>query len=186
MKLFSALLAAVALIACAGFALADETGSATAGVYVTVNPNISILPLEANVNMGTIQTGSFTGTIPWRVDANTQNVRFFAAASYLYKGDDPNNPAVPPILLNVPYGIVFTIAHGGPVGGADDVLTYQGGTDINGFPGLETITKEYESSDPGHMSQDVQMVVKWDQPDNEKPMGEYSGQVRLSGLVVLF
>lgn len=186
MKLFSALFAIVAVVAFAGIASADETASATAGVYVTVNPNISLFPLEANVNMGTIQTGSFTGTIPWRIDANTQNVRFFAAASYLYKGDDPNNPAVPPILLNVPYGIVFTIEHGNPIGGQDHILAYQGATVIDGYPGLETITKEYESSDPGHMSQEGQMVVMWDQPDNEKPMGEYSGKVRLSAIVVVF
>jgi len=177
---------AVALLALAGTVMADPTGTATTPVYVVVDPNISVQPLAPYVNMGTIQTGTFFGYIPWRIDANTQNIQVWAAASYLYKGDDPTNPTVPPIMLNQTDGIKFDIAHGGPVGGDDNILQYINAVVIDGFPGWETGMTEYESSDPGHLSQDCLMTVAWDQPDHEKPMGEYSGIVRLSSMIVLF
>lgn len=179
------LLTVVACLAFVGTASADPASYATAHVYVNVNPNIGVLPLEPSVDMGTVQTGGFMGHIPWRVDANTQYVAFWAAASGLYKGDDPFDPVVPPILLDVPAGIFIHIPDGSPIGAEDEYLPYSTGTDINGFPGLETIAVVYESSTPGHLSQDVDMTVWWLQPDPEKPMGEYSGMVRLSAMTVL-
>lgn len=178
-------LALLALMAMCGTAMADLTSHGTTDVYVVVNPNIGIVPLDLSVDMGNVQTGVFYGLIPWRVDANTQNVKFWGAASYLYKGNDPSNPAVPPINLNQTYGIHFDIAHGGPIGGEDNILAYINAVVIDGFPGWETEVVEYESSDPGHMSQDCSMQVSWIQTDPEKPMGEYSGKVRLSGMVVI-
>jgi len=178
-------LAVLAALAWGCTAWADETASGTAEVFVVVNPNIGVIPLDPSVDMGTIQMGTFTGLIPWRVDANTQNVLFWAAASYLYKGDDPTNPTVPPIMLNQTYGVHFDIAHGGPVGGEDDILSFINAVLIDDFPGWETEAVEYESSDPGHMSQDCSMTVSWDQANPERPMGEYSGKVRLYGMVVI-
>jgi hypothetical protein len=47
-----------------------------------------------------------------------------------------------------------------------------------------TETKAYESSQNNHFSQNVNVVVTWNQDDPEKPMGEYSGCVRLTALVL--
>jgi len=183
MKYFIAILACLAVVAPA---LADETADATSHVFVQVNPNVSLAPLNPHVDLGTIQTGVFQGYIPWRIDANTEDVQFWAAASNLYKGDDPSAPEVPPIPVYLSSGIQIHIPHGNPVGNQDEYLGYLGGTDINGFPGYETEQIEYESSQNGHMSQDIDMYVWWDQEDPEKPLGEYSGYVRLSAMVVLF
>ena len=186
MKRLAAFVVLALALAWVGTAMADVQNAGTADVFVTVDPNVAVRPLVPYVNMGTIQTGIFQGFIPWRIDANTQNVKFWGGASYLYKGDDPTNTTVPPIMLDLTSGIVFTIAHGGPIGGEDTKLIYLNPVDIDGFPGMGTETTEYESSDPGHMSQDCMMAVKWNQADAERPMGEYSGKVRLSAMVVVF
>jgi hypothetical protein len=183
MKYFFAILACLVI---AAPAFADESGNATAHVFVQVNPNVSLAPLDPWVDLGTVQTGVFQGFIPWRVDANTQNVQFWAAASNLYKADDPTDPTVDPIPVYLSNGIQIHIPDGGPVGQEDEYLGYVGGTDIDGYPGYETEAIEYESSQSGHMSQDIDMYVWWDQTDSEKPMGEYSGMVRLSAMIVLF
>lgn len=180
------LLAAIACFALSAQAFADETSEATAEVYVQVNPNVTLAALDEFVDLGTVQTGVFQGHIPWRVDANTQNVLFWAAASPLFKGDDPTAPSIPPIAIDEPSGIQITIPDGGPVRGEDEYLAYTGGTAIEAFPALETESVEYESSQVGHMSQDIDMYVWWNQDDPEKPIGEYSGMVRLSAMIVLF
>jgi hypothetical protein len=180
------LLAALACVALAAPAFADETSEATAEVFVQVNPNVTLEALDPFVDLGTVQTGVFQGLIPWRVDANTQNVLFWASASGLYKGDDPTDPETPPIPLDEEAGIQIHIPDGGPVRGEDEFLSYTGGTTIEDFPGLETEATEYESSQVGHLSQDIDMYVWWNQDDPEKPIGEYSGLVRLSAMIVLF
>lgn len=180
------LLAVVTCLALATPALADETGEAFAHVYVEVNPNVSVSALNPSVDLGTIQTGVFQGLIPWRVDANTQNVQFWAAASGLYKGDDYTDPETPPIPLDTASGIRIHIPDGNPVRGQDEYLDYVGDTEIEGWPGSETEAVEYESSQVGRLSQDIDMYVWWNQDDPEKPIGEYSGMVRLNAMIVLF
>jgi hypothetical protein len=186
MKRIAVLLAVALALVFSGAAMAERTASGTADVYVTVDPNIAVRPLVPSVNMGMVQMGKFIGFIPWRIDANTQNIKIWGAASYLYKGDDPTDPTVPPIMLDQTYGIHFDIADGGPIGGEDNVLQYINAVLINGFPGMETAVTEYESSTAGHLSQDCLMSVQWNQENPERPMGEYSGVVRLSTMVILF
>jgi hypothetical protein len=173
------------LLVCSSFAYADETSYATSNVYVDVVANIAVQPLAPNFGLGDIQTGDFFGEIPFRVDANTEAVTFWAEASYLYKGDDPSNPEVAPILLSQGYGTVLGFDHANPTGGGDTNLAYVGTTDIDGFLGYVTEEQTYESSQSGHFSQDGLLTVTWYQDDPEKPTGEYSGLVRLHAMVAI-
>lgn len=187
MKKFTVL--AVALFAVCLFvpkvSFADLSADATAGVFVDVNANVGLVPTTANVDAGAIQTGNFSATVTFRVDANTEQVKFNAAASDLFKGDDPTAPTVPPIPLNSAAGVVFSIDNGMPVQGGTGLMPYVGAGVIGSYPSLTTGDIVFESSQPGHMSQNVYLKVAWVQADPEKPMGEYSGKVKLTALVVL-
>lgn len=181
-------LALMIMVLCAagfGTALADETSSGQAHVFVNVNPNIAVQPLAPIIDLGTMQTGLLHGLITYRVDANTEGLMFWAAASNLYKGNDPNNNEVPPIAVDLPSGVEITAQFGNPIGGHSNVANYTGPVDVGGFPGFITEQIQFESSQNGHFSQEASTVITWTQPDNEKPMGEYSGNVQLWAMTVL-
>lgn len=164
---------------------ADLSASATAGVFVDVNANVGLVPVAPNVDAGAIQVGGFSTTVTFRVDANTEKVKFNAAASDLFKGDDPRNQTVAPIPLDTAAGVKFAIDKGNPVQGGDGVMPYAGSGTIGNYPSRTTGDIVFESSDNGHMSQNVYVKVAWIQPDPEKPMGEYSGKVKLTAMIVL-
>ncbi len=168
-----------------GLAFADPDDDATMEVFVEVDANMTVAPGAGYVDLGHIQVGDITGYIPFVVDANTQTVMFCGAASHLFKGDDPVNPEVPPILILEPPGIEFNAPDGNPTGGMDNVVAYICDTVINGFPGLCTEWVEFESSQNNRFSQDITMTVMWFQDNPEKPMGEYSGYVEFSAMIVL-
>ena len=165
-------------------AYADMEGSASAHVYVKVDPNVAV-GAEAIVDAGTVQTGDFTATIKFRVDANLQAVYLYAAASPLYKGDDPTNNDVLPIPLELSAGIEIAPTNANPMEGGSNVAGYtSAAVDIEGFPGITTEMICFESSQNNHFSQDVFVTVVWNQDDPEKPTGEYSGKVKLWALLM--
>jgi len=187
------LAAASLVLTWAGFAYGDMESNASCHVFVNVDPNIGVMPVMPYFDLGTVQTGTFTGIIPFQIDANTEQVRLQAAASYLYKGNDPDPDSlwVEPIVLFMeadefgPAGIEIFAANGNPIGGASHRAIYSQQTVINGFPGWSTEYVTFESAQNNHFSQQVDMVVHWDQTDPEKPMGEYSGKVKMLAEVVL-
>lgn len=182
------ILLAVALVLCLACSVgyADKTGSATALVYVTVNPNITIAPVTGIVNAGTVQTGIFDAAITYRVDANVEQLCFFVEVSPLFKGDDPNSE-VPPIPIDLSEGVAILPANANPLAGGCDIADYIGaGAVVEGFPTSLTETLYFESSQSGHFSQDVVVLASWNQDNPEKPMGEYSGIVRLTAMVKPF
>jgi hypothetical protein len=163
----------------------SSENSASCHVRVMVAPNVTMSSVASTVDAGSVQTGNFTATCVFRVDANMQIVSFFAEASPLYKGNDPTNTDVAPIPLNLSAGILLQPANGNAMGGLDNNLAYGSATGVcDGFPTVVTETKAYESSQNNHFSQNVNVVVTWNQDDPEKPMGEYSGCVRLTALVL--
>lgn len=170
---------------CNGDVPPPDEGFAACHVFVNVDANIAIMPLDAYFDLGSIQTGLFTGTIPFRIDANTQKVRIWTAASKLYKGDIFENPEVPPILFEYNSGIEIYAEMATPVGGADNRADFIGLHQIDEYPGYETERIVFESAQNNHFSQRVDMVVHWDQSDPEKPIGEYSGRVKMLAEVVL-
>jgi hypothetical protein len=163
--------------------------SAVSHVYVDVDPNIAVNAILDNVDLGSIQVGEIPGTIPFRVDANTEKVRIWGAVTKLYKGDDPDAGLVPPIGFLADSGIEFYAYLGNPTEGQDNLADFIGlynpPDGIDGWTAYETESIVFESAQPGHFSQQVDMVVHWNQDDPEKPMGEYSGKVMMLAEIVL-
>jgi hypothetical protein len=180
---FAIIILAVALIA--GSAFADTTATATAHVYVRVAQNIAVTVLTPNVDLFSIQTGEFPGTIRFRIDANTEAVAISIAPTYLYKGDDPTNTAVTPILLSEAFAALIEPTNANPIAGGLNEAPYEFTYNYNGFFGMQSAFITFESSQPGYFSQDVFATVYWFQPDDEKPMGEYSGYVTMWAAVAV-
>ena len=70
------------------------------------------------------------------------------------------------------------------MGGHSHRAAYDQPVIIDGFPGMQTETLSFESAQNNHFSQQVDLVVTWTQDDPEKPMGEYSGKVKMWAHVV--
>lgn len=188
MKRSLALLSGLLLMGGVSVASADESAQARTIVQVHVNPNIALVPLAPHVDLGTVQTGNFGGNIMFRVDANSQKVFFSAAASKLFKGDDPESQFSIP--LDIDHGIVVEATNASPLDKISRLKFVDEGPEvcigeklIKCFKTLETEVKGYESGTNGTFSQDVLVEVHWNQGDNELPQGEYSGVVKLMAML---
>lgn len=170
---------ALALLAFAGSAMADTEGMATAFVFVNVNPNVAVGVITPNVDLFTVQTGIFCGEIIFRIDANSEQVCLAVGPTYLYKGCDPTDPTVPPILIALDEGVLIEPTDASPFNGGSNVADYLFEFNFNGFIGMQTEFICFESSQPGYFSQDVFVSVWWDQDDPERPQGQYCGYVTL-------
>ena len=187
MKKAMLILSVVALLVAAAMntSFADTSGCAVADVYVIVDPNITVGANTPIVSAGTVQTGDFSALINFRIDANKESVCIYVEASPLYKGNDPSNNEVLPIPLNLSEGVVIDPANANPFAAGSNVASYIGAGDpIDGFPTQRTETICFESSQNGHFSQDVLVTVVWNQNDPEKPMGQYSGKVRMCAMLL--
>lgn len=166
----------------------DES-HAVCHVFVNVDANVAIMAMLPSVDLGSVQTGVFTGTIPFYIDANTQKVKLQVAATKLFKGDvadfNPDNLEVDPIPFEFNSGIEIFAEMGSPIGGEDNRVDFTGLHTIEDYPGYETEKIVFESAQNNHFSQRVDMVVTWEQGDPEKPIGEYSGKVKMLAEVVL-
>ena len=176
------------LMLCLGFAAqasADQEGMATAHVFVTVAPNITVGVATPLVDAGSVQTGPFTATIVFSVDANEQEVEMWAAVSDLYKGDDPTGEEVTPIPVNEGAGVLFAPTNANPLNGGSPVASYIGpGDAVLGFPTTLTESIIFTSSQNGHFSQQVFVTAGWTQVDPEQPQGQYSGSVKFYSMLV--
>lgn len=167
------------LFAFAPVAFSDTEGNATAAMNVTVDPNITVGDNPDEVRMS-VQTGDVSGAFVFRVDANMQYVDIQVGASHLYKADDPESE-VAPILVNEGAGVIVDPTSGE---GANLAFNSSSEYDINGFPAVKTQTGTFESSQNGHFSQPVDVIVTWNQDDPEKPQGDYSGFVQFYCMMV--
>jgi hypothetical protein len=185
MKRMLSAMAVLAVVLGAGSTLfADQQNSAVAKVFVTVNPNVAVSPTLTIWDLGSIQTGNFTASIIWRVDANAEFVNMQIAASSLYKGDDPTNTDVAPIVVRVATPARVQPANGNEANSGDNLLSWDGaGPVVNGYPTTNTEIGRFESSQNGHFSQNVTTTITYSQTDPEKPQGQYSGVVRLLVLI---
>ena len=165
-------------------AYADSATSGTAKVLVNVDPIIAITPVPPPII--TVQSGKFAIPITFTVGANKQEVRFAAAGTDLYKADDPKGTEVAPIPFDQTRKCSLTLTSGNALNGEDNTLPLPFTADvlINGFQSYLSGSKVFQSSQNGHFSQDVILVCGWNQADSEKPKGQYSGFVRLYGLLV--
>jgi len=160
-------------------ACSEDIGHATAHAHVVVSSNISVVALTPNVDLGTVQVGTFPGVIVFRVDANVEMVSLWCVGTSLYKGNDPRDPQVAPIVLYRDGGARLEPTSAAPIQGGSTVAPFLETVDFNGFTGWISDRIAFESSQPGYFSQDVILTLTWDQPDPEKPRGEYSGWVIL-------
>lgn len=184
-RMFKFFVAAAAMAVWTTSSFADLTGSATAHVRVNVSPNVAIQAVNLTIDAGSVQTGDFTATIDYRVDANKQEVSLWSAVSPLFKGNDPTNLDVVPIPINLSAGVNMQPANGNATGGHSNTAVYLGaGPTVDGFPTMLTETVEYSSSQNNHFSQNVRVIVTWTQDDDERPTGEYSGVVQLTALLL--
>lgn len=166
------------LFAFAPVAFSDTEDDATAEMNVTVDPNITVDDNPGDVQMS-VQTGDVSGAFVFQVDANMQYVDIQVGASHLYKADDPLSE-VAPILVNEGAGVFVD-----PTSGEGANLAFNSSAyDINGFPAVLTQTGTFESSQNGHFSQPVDVIVTWNQDDPEKPQGDYSGFVQFFCLMI--
>ena len=163
------------------------SNSAVATVFVNVVPDIAVAVKTPVVNAGTIQQsqgGDFLATIVFTIGANSPKVKMFLEASDLYKGDDPASAAVPPILLNTGKSAGIATQFGKQTKGGPDKANWLGaGANVQSFKTRMTETVDYESSQKGYISQDVTCTVFYTQPDPKKPVGQYSGRVRLTAFI---
>ena len=180
-----AIFAMVLLVAACSLAFADTSGSATATIVATVNPNVAVKAQTPIVDAGTVQMGDFSATIDFRVDANKESVALAVEASQLYKGDDPANKEVAPIPLNLTKGVEIAPTNANPVSGGSNVASFVGeGSPVGAYPTMATKAILFESSQNNRFSQDVFVKVTWTQDDPEKPMGQYSGKVRFTAFLM--
>ncbi len=166
-------------------AYADTQGSATASVVVTINPNVAVGVETPIVDAGTVQTGDFYAMLRFRIDANVEAVKMFLEGSSLYKGDDPLNTEVAPIVIKLSAPVQISPTYGNRKGALPNQAEWTGGpgANIGAYPTQKTETVEFESSQNGHYSQAVGYKITYNQPDAEKPMGQYSGKVKLTVLL---
>ena len=172
-----------------GSPLPVDATKASSHVFVDVVPNIALTTMAADIDLGDIQLGWFTGTIPFQVHANTEQVDIWAVTSMLYKGDifhvNLDSLEVPPIFLAPQTEAGIYPEQASPVGGEDNLAPYRGIEWIDGFRGYFTLPIRFESAQNNRFSQLVDLVITWNQDDPEKPMGEYSGKVKLHARIVL-
>ncbi len=171
-----------ALVLISGVALADLRDEATAHVYVEVVANVAVGVETAVVDLGSIQTGQFSGEVVFRVDANQETLDLQAAVTDLWKGDSLDAEATIPIYAGA--GVLVEPENGNEIQAGDNVLAFGGTEEINGFPAMNTEIGTFESGQAGHFSQNVYVTFTWDQVDPELPMGEYSGFCLLRAMIL--
>lgn len=185
-KVIVALLGLMFVAGMTATAQADMEGSAVASVHCTVTANISVTPQVPIVDAGSLQIGELTGQIPFTVHANTEAVKLWVTATNLYKGDLPLSATVPPIPLKTSAGATIQPTGATPLGGGSNVapLPSTPNAQIGDFPGYESTPIVFESADPGTFSHPVLVIVVWELTNNEQPMGDYGGRVKLSAMVM--
>lgn len=177
-RLISLVIVGIFALTFAPVAFADLDGDASSHVWVDVVPNVAVAVLDTQVDIGEIQTGDFSSTITFRVDANMEDVNLSALVTDLYKGDDPTDATVAPIVVNNAAGVVIAPTDANPTNGATNVAILAPGALFGDFTASQSSEINFESSQNGHFSQDVDVTVTWTQDDPEKPQGEYSGHVQ--------
>lgn len=164
-------------------ALADTEGSASTHVFVDVTANLAIQPPSGDIDLGDQMT-DFQGAAIFRVDANSQSLSLTCGASALYKGNDASGTEVLPLPVNTAAGCSVVPANGNRMGGLPNTLQFgEEGEFIDNFLVMKTENGDFESSQNGHFSQDVTLMVDWIIP-LEQPQGEYSGIVALWAAII--
>ena len=157
---------------------ADMEGDAIATATVEIIPNITIDQSPTGADMQEIQFGLFSGDFVFRIDSNLQYVTIGVSASDLYKGGQTGGEVLP-IPVADSEGVLVN-----PEFSNAALLVYNTDEEVNGLLGSTFTPREFESTQSGHFSADVDVRVTWDQDDAEKAQGDYSGYVKLFALII--
>ena len=185
-KVLAVLFVAALVVVFASPSMADLAGFSKKKVFVNVDPDVSVssgTTGSSPINLGSIQRGLIHGTVSFRVDANREQVALQVLATDLYKGDDPFNTDVAPILLCVGEPVVIRPSNANPINSGSNEASAVGPDFIDSWPATKFESITFESSQNGHFSQAVDVSVCWNQDQVEKPVGQYSGYVKLSALI---
>lgn len=179
----------VTTLVCGSYGNSEVIGSATANVIVNVVANIAVGIYNPNVDAGEVREGPFSALIVFRVDANMEQLCLYVDATPLYKGNIYSlEGEVPPIPLDLSAGVLIDPILASPMDFASNIAQYSTALspeEMYDIPlAMRTNTICFESSQDNHFSQEVIVVVTWNQDDPEKPVGEYSGKVRLWAIPV--
>jgi len=204
MKLRTMLTVVVVLLAMGSTVVMGQAieASATRDVYATVTPGLTVVPgPSGSVDIGSVGgVGTLTGTVEFNVHANVQEVDFYVVATCLYKGDDPFSEYIIPVAGP---GCTVDPALGNAVQPADNDLIWTSETLIsanaiddgtvtvsntanllfNSMLASQSEQQEFESGQNNRFSQNVDVIVTWEQIQPELPVGVYSGFVKLVGVL---
>ena len=152
-------------------------------VIGTVPASIAVAPVQPVWDLSTILNGPFSAVVTWRIEANVSSVQIMLEASALYKGDDPSNADVAPIPLDTNRPVDISAEHAHDTSGSDRAAWISAGAPIDSFPTVRTQVLTYESSQLGLFSQLVTTRIYYNQQEQIKPMGQYSGRVKITTLI---
>lgn len=185
-KLLALSICLMLVVGLGGLVRGDEFGTATVAVHAKVVPNISVTPSIPIVDAGSVQFGDLTASVVFLVHANTEAVKMWVTGTDLYKGDQPVNPTVPPILLKTSAGATITPTGASVLGGGSNVATLPStpNSTIGSFPAYESSQITFESMDNNSFSHDVLVNLTWTLSNPEQPMGDYGARVMLSAMVM--
>ena len=162
---------------------AQQQGAVTR-VLANVPATVAISPLQPLWDVTLQQIGSFSATLAWRVEANVTQLQMMVEASDLFKADDPTNTAVPPIPLDTSRPVLLTAEHANQANAGGNKMVWIGpGAAIGGFPTNRTETITLESSQQEIFSQLVTTQIFYNQQEVIKPMGQYSGRVKITTMI---
>jgi hypothetical protein len=165
-------------------ARAQTQSTTVSNVQAAVPPSVAVAAIQPTWDLTVLQTGSFSATLTWQIEANVPSVQMMVEASDLFRADDPTNTDVAPIPLDTDRPVVIAAEHATPVAGGSDRVVWVGpGTPIGAFPTSRTETVTFESSQPFIFRQTVSTQIFFNQREAVKPAGTYTGRVKLATMI---
>lgn len=172
------------VLACASLSGGETGASAVATVRVEVRRTVSVGVISIAVDAGVVDTGPVVARIGFRVDANTPSVTLFVEATALHKAGPAETRGATPIPVDRAAGAVIAPTDAAPASGGGNVAAYLQVSNVDGMPAERSDAIRFESSQPGRFSQNVHVTVTWDQSDPDRPVGIYTGRIKLTAIVM--
>ncbi|HSR09865.1 MAG TPA: hypothetical protein VLS90_00365, partial [Thermodesulfobacteriota bacterium] len=132
---------------------------------------------------GRIQTGDFFVLYTFTVQGNLEKVNLFLEATDLYRAGNPADRAGPiPLNASRPAEIMADAMD--PIGSGRNAYWRGSSGPISGFPSRKTEPLTFLVRQKGPVAQNVFCRIWYSQRAQIKPAGQYSGIVKLTGIVV--
>jgi len=178
------------LAACAGAMLAqadafgvEEQGATDAlEMKQPVQPSVTVTTVSTKVHSEEFTNGQYRAVFTFWVDANVNELNLSCIVSDLWLGNKPGASGVKPIPLKVNNGCLVEASEGRVASGDKSaILSFKSGRLVTEeqVPAHKTKYKTFASNRGGHFKQDVHVLLTWRQDEPLKPVGKYSGVVKL-------